>query len=139
MVLLSLLISCGKPAKVQSFVKSEDRDVYGRYVFEIDMSDTLSFYDMYLYARMDGDKDVIESSESLPLDIKLLSPDGTCYQESVILPFTESSSFFSRDSFTPYRTGCIPAVAGKWKMFIRPEGEAEGLCGIGLIVEYGKR
>ena len=48
MAVLMALPSCSRPVSSEQFVRNASRDAYGRYVFDVDMQDSLSCYDISL-------------------------------------------------------------------------------------------
>jgi len=138
-----LSVSCVRPASVESFVKSGDRDVYGRYPFEVSMEDSSCVYDMAFLAEMDCGKCDFSLFEGFPLRVTWMSPGGRLFAERVWLGPSALSreSHHSRTLHAPYRTGSAPAEYGKWKMYVAvPDSLVEkfGLVGMGLEVERHK-
>ena len=64
---LLLAVSCSRPASMESFVKSDGRDAYGRYPFELQMDDSSSVHDISVMADMVCDKETFSSFEGFPL------------------------------------------------------------------------
>ena len=97
-------------------------DGSGVYSFELDMSDSLSLYDIYFYASAESH----DSPPSFPFTIHLTSPSGTTYAESL---FYDSSAAF----LVPYRKGLTPVEYGVWTLELRTF--VDGLTGLGVVCD----
>ncbi len=118
LILLALVsVSCSRPASVESFVFD---DGSGCYEFEVDMTDSLSTYDLAFYTRLENRF----SPSGFPMKIYLTSPSGVTYSESVYFDLSGSYT-------VPYRTDLVPVEHGVWKLSAR--ARAAGLNGMGLI------
>lgn len=117
-VLIPLLVlaACVRPDAVETYVLN---DGTGRYIFSLDMGDSLSVYDLSFYTRVD-DRDV----EGFPMTVTLYSPSGEVQSETVWFDCRSGQE-------AVYRTDCEPQERGVWQMSVR--ANAEGLRGIGLI------
>lgn len=136
-ILIFLAASCGEPAENGSFVKQSGRDTYGRYMFSIDLSDSLRKHTILIYTMIDaGRKDFGRMPELLPFSILAVSPSGREYAENAGLPKDSYSREepFSRQYEAVYREGFEPSEYGIWKIYITVPGENRfpGLRGIGL-------
>lgn len=132
------IAGCTEPAGYEIFIRQGDTAGTGRYDFRLDMSDSLSAYDIAFFTRTDND-----SLFSVPLDIRLISPSGKEYRESVYIP---ASGFRARSGFSAeyrgdYRTGAVPAEYGIWMLQVTIPGQdrLHGLRGLGLSVRKDKR
>ena len=126
--------SCKEPPSREKFILAED-SVFGRYDFEVDMTDTTRTYDLTLYTRLDG----AHLPDSLPVSVSFVSPGGTV-SESELVFFTSGvqlvdSSYFSRGLKLPYRQDYLPEESGIWKLsvYARP---AAYLRGFGLVAAH---
>jgi len=143
-VILSCMLSCTEPISSDSFQKNFDRDAMGWFSFIVDMSDSLSTYDLSFYTLAEGQLTEVKNLPDIPLEIRMYSPTGECYEETVSIP---ASSFLKKGSFrkyckTGYRKDCIPAVNGVWNVKVNiPLTTFPSIRGLGLICtrDYGKR
>ena len=126
--------SCKEPPSREKFILAED-SVFGRYDFEVDMTDTTRTYDLTLYTRLDG----AHLPDSLPVSVSFVSPGGTV-SESELVFFTSGvqlvdSSYFSRGLNLPYLQDYLPEESGIWKLsvYARP---AACLRGFGLVAAH---
>lgn len=69
-----LLSSCVKPAVQDIFIKSVDA-AEGVYLFDFDLSDSLSVYDMYLYSRTDVAPRAFKRVPSINMTVEWFAPD----------------------------------------------------------------
>ena len=113
------VLCCVRPSSFESFVpvhKASD----GVYVFDFEMSDTLSTYDFEFFTRIDG-----ERPDSLPLRVMWLAPSGKSFSETVYMnPGLDVEK---------YRSGVAPAEQGRWRICVRPAVESPGFRGLGLV------
>ncbi|MBO8485585.1 MAG: hypothetical protein IAB78_04070 [Bacteroidetes bacterium] len=138
-MLIPVFLCCSEPASSGTFIKSCDTETPGLYPFTIDMTDSLCLYDMTLYTRIDAtEKRFARMPSGIPLDIRLTSPGGKRYAETVYIPkegFSMMTSF-SREYEMPYRKNIRPEEYGIWKMEIEIQDEKDfpGLRGMGIKV-----
>lgn len=137
-VALVMVAACSEPAQMESFCSSDDRDSLGRFCYSLDMSDSLSTYDIAFYTRIDCSPKDFDALNDVRVDVELVSPAGLSYVETVYLPV---ESFSSRkrctyDSVVDYRKGLTPVGWGVWQMYLSLP-EIQGLRGMGVI--NGKR
>lgn len=138
MPVMAAFTGCSEPGQREVFIKSNDRDGTTAYTFPLDMSDSLSRYDISFYTRIDCDG---ESFAAMPpaiaLEITYISPSGQKYAETVSIPKDSfiDESHFSKEYEVPYRTGVIPVENGIWEMSVTVMDEKEfpGLRGLGTI------
>ena len=124
LLLFLLALSCRQPASTELFVKAP-----GPYVFAVDMADSTAAYDFDLYTRIDA----TEFPAELRLDVVWKGP-ASDFKETVYLPVTRGHSFFSQESYAPYRTGVVPSNPGQWTLHVSLPNPPEGLRGMGLVV-----
>ena len=131
-VLTLIAFSCSRPESEGKFVRVEDRQIDGTYLFEADMSDSLCAYDLTLYAKIDK-KNV--SIGGLPFVVRLVSPSGKIFTETVYMKNSDKirSSFYSSDFKALYRSGLVPTEFGLWSVRIKT-GHIDKLLGVGLVV-----
>ncbi|MCR5004135.1 MAG: hypothetical protein K5984_07170 [Bacteroidales bacterium] len=133
-----LVLSCSNPSSRETFVKASDTEVPGKYVFTVDMSDSLTLYDLDLYTIADvrkGDKD---SWSDIQAYTRWISPSQQVFSETFTLP----DSAFVRKSFNSYhykrayRYGVAPKEAGIWTIEINIPVSRQSSCirGLGLVV-----
>ena len=121
-----LFLSCSRPSSTETFLRGD-----GPYVFTVDMSDSLATYDVDLFTRIDA----MEFPAQLRLDITWKDPLDSLFTETVYLPVSRGSSFFSQESYAPYRADVAPAVPGLWSVTVAVHNPPEGLNGMGLVLK----
>lgn len=131
-ILLVSVFSCSRPASYEKYVKFEDRED-GAYCFDIDMTDSLSCYDLSFYTRIDGKV----KPASFPIDVRWVSPDGEVYGERAWFSsegenVEVTGSFLSQQIIAPYRSGTVPVVPGVWTLKVT--AAAPGMRGLGIIL-----
>ncbi len=141
---LLLAVSCSRPASMESFVKSDGRDAYGRYPFELQMDDSSSVYDISVMADMVCDKETFSSFEGFPLRVTYLAPSGERYAETVWLGSSALSghSYFGRTLYAPYRSGLVPTEYGTWRLLVGVPDSLVAryrLSGIGIRIDRKKK
>ena len=119
---LTALHSCDAADSVEYFVPSRDAQD-GIYAFNLEMTDSLTAYDVSFYTRVDADK-----SDWLCLDVLWRSPSGKTFSETVYM-----KSGGSRGAMEPYRRGLQPVEQGSWKLEIKPVDPPRGLRGMGVV------
>ena len=133
------LISCGTPIVSDEFHSISQRDSLGRFVFDLDMSDSLSQYDIKFYTRVDCGEKSFALIQDIPINVELYSPSGEVFSEEVFWP--KSSFDVERmgtyDSCVEYRISCVPVEYGLWKMCLTV-APVRGLCGMGVILSAKK-
>jgi len=123
-----LLASCQQPSSYEKFIRTADA-VDGQFCFEIDMSDTLSLYDLSFFTRVDVGRFASQKARPyLELYVSWVSPSGQVFDETV---FMEAGD--SRGSSQLYRSGLEPFEAGEWKLNIRPVDAPSRFRGLGVI------
>lgn len=141
LVAVALMSACEHPSSYEEFVKLRGRDESGLYHFDLDMSDSLSLYDVTFYSMIDCNSVKMTSFRDFPMEITWLSPDGARkYHEKVYFPIhdeTEASSFYSKQYVIPYRTGLVPVRFGVWHVSVKVEADDHipGFRGLGVICE----
>lgn len=129
LLLVFALASC-RPASYEQFLRCDQAEG-GEYVFMLDMSDTLSDYDVSFYSRIDAP--VMESAKpasQMALSVSWFAPQGTApsLSETVYLPYGGAAG-----SVRLYRSGVRVEPLGEWRVSVRPQDAPEGLRGIGII------
>lgn len=137
--MLTLLFACTEPASSSQFVKTVARDAYGRYVFGIDMSDSLSVYNLDMVASFSCVDRTFSAFKSLPLTLLWESPAGQTYEGNMSLTRASmcDSSYYEKSFEAPVGERLVPSQYGEWKLYVKtPEDSLKryGLTGIGLIV-----
>ncbi len=126
-LLLLCALSCSEPASVERFIRA-DEAVNGVYVFQLDMTDSLAFYDLSLYTSVDAPLlGAGPEKAALALEVSLYGP-GTALSETVYLPCGDR-----KGSCRLYRTGVRPSSPGIWNLSLRPVDPPSGLRGLGVI------
>ncbi|MBO4764435.1 MAG: hypothetical protein J5508_01830 [Bacteroidales bacterium] len=134
------LTACHKPQESYQYAVL-DRDGIEEAVFSFDMDSTAS-YTTYFCCRYDlGAID----RESVRLFVKVVSPSGFTYRDTVVFPLYMSLAQAKSDSFTKFnieqnwnaniewiwRTGVSSREAGVWTVSARPESY-KGLHSLGF-------
>ena len=125
LITLLLVLACNQPRSTESFIRGT-----GPYEFAVDMTDSTAAYNFDLFTRIDA----TEVPRQLQLDITWKNPQASSFTETVYLPVERGSSFFSQESYAPYRADVAPLVPGLWTITVAVPNPPEGLCGVGLVV-----
>lgn len=133
-------LSCSRPATAEQFVRNADRDVYGRYVFDVDMSDSLAAYDISLLSSFSCIDRDFAPFVSMPLHLLWESPEGQCFEDNVVLPGSalKDSSYYDKVLSDCLGEGLVPERAGLWKLYVTaPEDSLKkyGMTGMGIRVD----
>lgn len=127
---VAVLSSCSRPLSYEVFVRQADASD-GDYHFELDLSDSTGFYDLYFYTRVDRSRNLgPESRTPMKLDIWWESPSHMVYDETV---YMDAGDF--RGVRQIYRSGIVPAEYGIWKLCVRPSPVPVSFRGLGIILE----
>lgn len=136
LALAFVLPSCIRPSSVEDFRKITQRDTLGRYAFTVDMSDSLSSYDISFCTRVDGKRKTLRFMGDIQVNALWESPTGRLYSETVYIPkdsYVEATAF-SREFLSSYRSGLVPKEHGVWKLFLSlPTDTQSGVLGMGII------
>lgn len=129
-VVLPLLFSCTPPSSTEEFIKvSEARN--GIYSFKLDLSDSLSVYDLSFYTRVD--RNSLETKGENPrirLVATWISPSGKTFTETVYMPAGDAEGIIRK-----YRTGVQPKEFGEWTLNVKAFSQEKGFRGLGLICD----
>ena len=123
---LLLTLACSRPSSTETFLRGP-----GPYEFALDLSDSTAVWDVSFYTRVDAARDTLSE---LALSATWTSPSAESFTETVYLPLSEGTSFFSREACVPYRTAIAPAERGLWTLTVTVPVPPEGLRGMGLVV-----
>ena len=123
--LLLLTVACSQPSTVETFLRGT-----GPFEFTLDMSDSTSVWDYSFYTRVDSQ----DAASELQLAVTWMSPLAESFTETVYLPLSAGTSFFSKEACVPYRTAVTPVDYGIWKLTIEVPEPPEGLRGLGLVM-----
>ena len=134
------LSSCTRPASTEDYLGLSGKGTDGYYHFTVDMSDSLSTYDFWLYSRIDCNHVRLSSLRDFPMEVTWVSPDSTKYREKVYFSVhdsVEGSDFYSNQYRLPYRLGVVPVKNGIWEMMVKIDADEHfpGFRGIGLVCE----
>ena len=121
-VFLLLLASCSRPQSREYFQRS---DGSGEYSFDIEMSDSLTAYDISFYTAIDRPLFSRDTLTSFPLQIVWRSPSGRYFSETVYYPVGLAR--------VPYRTGLVPSEPGIWNIAVTLPSEPRLLRGLGIV------
>ena len=86
LMVLVAVSACRRPAMEETFVRVADRDVLGRYGFQVDLADSTLTYDLDLLVGMACDDVVFSSFRQLPLRLHWRGLQRLPFQEGRILP-----------------------------------------------------
>lgn len=133
-------LSCSRPAVAEQFVRNADRDVYGRYVFDVDMSDSLAAYDISLLASFSCIDRDFAHFVSMPLHLLWKSPEGQCFEDNVALAGSalKDSSYYDKVLSDSLGEGLVPEKPGLWNLYVTvPEDSLKkyGMTGMGIRVD----
>ena len=139
-VLLAVLLTgCSRPSSYEQFIRNSSRDIYGNYAFDVDMTDSLSRYDISLISTFSCiDRDFARFT-SIPMDLLWESPDGRIFENWIAAGRKEmvDSSYYDKALMVKAGTGLVPAVYGEWKLYVKvPEDSLKlyGMTGMGIRV-----
>lgn len=140
LVLLAGAFFCSRPASDEAYVKSSQRDEWGRYEFAVDMADSLiSGYDADIVIALECGAQAFESFGNMPLTMVWKAPSDMQFEEKVWVSRNDLSenSMFSKRFQIKYRYGIVPYELGLWRLYISiPEDfiYEYNISGIGLKV-----
>lgn len=117
-----LLAACGEPPAREQFIRS---DGSGEYSFNIEMTDTVSGYNISFYTAIDHPLMQRDTVASFPLQVVWRSPSGRYFSETVYYP---ADSLRAR-----YRSGVVPNETGTWELGVTIAPEPPGLRGLGVV------
>jgi len=138
-LILSILLTaaCNRPTSDEYFMKSEDRDIRGRYCYKLDMADSTVKYGVDLMVCMDCDDNQWGEFATMPLTIDWVSPDDETYRETVWISAADlkEESFYSKTIEASYRSSLVPVKYGDWKLRVGiPETQIDkyNVTGVGV-------
>ena len=128
-------MACSSPKGAEQFIKGD-----GPWSFSVDLTDSLSVYDVSFYTRRDAAPARRAGVAELPLTVEWISPEADTLSEVVYLPLSSKSTFYSSESHVPYREGVSPEAHGVWTIVVTPHDTVtvRGLRGMGLAVKRRK-
>lgn len=145
-VFCGLLSSCVKPSVQDIFIKSTDAPD-GVYVFELDLSDSLSVYDILIYSRTDAAPRALKRIPPIKLSVEWFAPAAAdtvageqvqSRSRSLVPALTDTVALAAVKHgyvIQPYRTGVNPSVRGLWSLRMSVLNVPESFRGIGIICE----
>ena len=127
MAVLMALPSCSRHVSSEQFVRNASRDAYGRYVFDVDMQDSLSCYDISLISAFSC------------IDRLWESPDGQVYENELLAGRVSiaDSSYYDKALIVKAGERLEPVRHGMWKLYVKiPEDTVKlyGVTGMGIKV-----
>lgn len=122
----SLVLSCTRPDTYEKFVPAPGTED-NIYLFDIDLSDSTSLYDVSFYTKVDTPVVKPKRLESFKMHIFWVSPSDIRLEETVYYP--------SWETIVPYRTGIKVSEAGEWRLAIQITDPPKSLRGLGVIVK----
>ena len=120
-----LALACSRPSSTETFLRGT-----GPYEFAVDLSDSTAVWDISLYTRVDA----ADAPSEMELSATWTSPSAASFSETVYLPLSAGTSFFSQEACVPYRSAVAPAERGLWTLTVTVPEPPSGLRGLGLIV-----
>lgn len=110
------VLCCARPASEEYFVKASEVSG-GVYSFSLDLSDSLSVYDIYFFSP----------SICQGMEVKVLwtGPDGDFFSETAYMAGSSECELYRKD--------VSMNVPGTWKLDIRLSGEPEDFRGLGIV------
>ena len=136
-VFVMTVVSCSEPSVYGNFVKIADADSSGRYRFTLEMTDSLSRYDIYFYTRIDAvDRDAESVEEDIPVNVMLVSPSGVRYTEKVYIrrETNTTDSRYYGDYDVLWRKDSVPVTFGSWLLYLSTDSNIPGFRGFGIRV-----
>lgn len=136
-VLSAVLFSCSAPMSSEMFVKNGGRDAAGRYVFNVDMTDSLHTYSMDFYVAFTCPERVFSSFGKLPANVLWVSPEGIVYEDNILLAGEAGEGYFDRAVKAAYRREAVPSSAGMWKAMVSVPADSVskyGITGVGMKI-----
>ncbi|MGN1211856.1 MAG: hypothetical protein ACI4TM_09225 [Candidatus Cryptobacteroides sp.] len=131
-----ILSCCAAPSSTETFIRASGKDADGRYVFCVDMTDSLVTYDFTLFLRADcTDREFAQISD-YQIIVSAEAPSGKVYSEQITVPKGVSGNSYARDVLYNYMTGVSPVEYGIWKFYLKfpQEDSLPGFRGAGLRV-----
>lgn len=112
-------VSCSRPYMQENFVKTSERDEYGRYEFVLDMADSSSYSISFLII-MDCNRKQFNLFDNASVNVMWGSPSGRFYEEKVWFSRDDLSqeTMLSRVFLLPYRAKLRPFEYGKWSVYL---------------------
>lgn len=134
-----MVSSCAEPLIESGYVRSGDAPAPGRYVFELDLTDSLSTYTLSFYSVADRE-DSSCLAPDISLEISLLSPSGRKFGETVALPSDRWRTEGNMQAVLRevYRDGFVPSEYGVWTMELNVRPACEFLCGMGYELKRNR-
>ena len=123
--LLLVALSCSRPSSTETFLRGT-----GPYEFALDLIDSTAVWDISLYTRVDA----ADAPSEMELCATWTSPSAESLTETVYLPLSAGTSFFSQEACVLYRTAVSPAERGLWTLTFSVPEPPDGLRGLGLVV-----
>lgn len=126
------LTACSQPVTIEMYAPIGEN-------LALNMSDSLSHYDISFFTRADFSAFVRRPNRDIPLEVVLTAPSGRVFSEKVYFPTSEPirSTAFSEDYQSLWRSECIPIENGNWSLSVHvldPEWDHH-IYGFGIIVE----
>lgn len=133
-------VSCSRPVTAEQFVRNNERDAWGRYAFDIDMTDSLSVYDISLISSFSCIDRDFSSFRSMPLNLMWEAPDGRLFEDNVVLGrnVLRDSSYYDKVLADRLGESLSPVENGMWRLYIKADEDSlkkYGMTGIGIRVD----
>lgn len=97
-LILVPLMGCKAPEATQEFIFHKESGIYR---YSLDMTDSLSTYEISFYTRMEK----ADSAGIFPIYVVLESPSGTKYQDTYLFDYNSGKSAKYASDLDPYEHG----------------------------------
>ena len=97
-LMLMSMSGCGGPDSTQEFIFYRDSGIYQ---YSLDMTDSLSTYEILFYTRME----TVDSTSVFPIYLVLESPSGEKYQDTHIFDYNVGKVSRYASDLDPYEHG----------------------------------
>ena len=143
-VSLLAMPSCSRPVTAEQFIRNPERDAWGRYAFDIDMTDSTSVYDISLISAFSCIDRDFSSFRSMPLHLMWESPDGRLFEDNVVLrrDVLRDSSYYDKVLADRLGEGLSPVENGRWRLYVKADEDSlrkYGMTGMGIRVDRKQR
>lgn len=122
-LLAGMLCGCSRPLGGEQFILGPKDE----YVFGIDVVDSLAYYDLSFYTRMEPKNGL---AYPLKLEITWTSPADSSYRETV---YMDTDAQGKNAVVRKYRSALRFPRSGRWTMSVDVSPQTEKFSGLGLI------
>ena len=101
--MLFYFCGCSRPESQEFFIKATDvRDICGPYIFDVDLTDSISKYDISLYLRIDCSDREFDDIPQYNAKVKIISSDADTLTDSHLFC---KKDFRRTDAFSRFYSG----------------------------------